>query len=74
MEAMEAKSAGKFTYRQIYEYIDDGKYSRNNSRNATNSLVGKDPRFSRCRRCISITLVACFYVNPRQAIDPLPAN
>ena len=26
MEAMEAKSAGKFTYRQIYEYIDDGKY------------------------------------------------
>ena len=26
MEAVEAESEGKFTYRQIYEYIEDGKY------------------------------------------------
>ena len=26
MEAREAESEGKFTYRQIYEYIRDGKY------------------------------------------------
>ena len=25
MEAMEAESEGNFTYRQIYEYIKDGK-------------------------------------------------
>ena len=74
MEGMKAKSAGKFTYRQIYEYINDGKYPEIiREMHATNSLVGKGPSFSRCRRCISITLVACFYVNARQAIGPLPA-
>ena len=26
MEAMEAESEGKFTFHQIYEYIEDGKY------------------------------------------------
>ena len=26
MEAMDAESKGKFTYRQIYGYIKDGKY------------------------------------------------
>ena len=68
MEAMEAESEGKFTYRQIYstsEIVNTPK----SLRTATNSLVGKGPSFSRCRRCISYT-VACFYVNVRLSIDP----
>jgi len=56
---MEAESEGKFTHRQIYECIKDGKYPKC-WRNATNSLVSQ---FSRCRRSISITLVACFFMS-----------
>ena len=39
-------------------------------RNATNSFVGKGSSLSRCRRCISITLVECFYVIVRLPINP----
>ena len=69
IEAMEAESEGKFTYHQIYEYIRDESISE-----MTNSLVERGPGFSRCRRFISITLVACFYVNVRLAIDPALAK
>ena len=55
------------TYRQIYEYIKNGKYPEVLEKCATILLVGNGPSFSRYRRCI-ITLVACFYVNVRLAM------
>ena len=45
MEVMEAESEGKFTYRQIYRYIKDGKCSEVLVKC---ELIGKGPSFSRC--------------------------
>ena len=54
---MEAEGEGKFT-------------SMSTSKIESIKVLKKCPRFSSCRRCISVTLVACFYVNVRLTIVP----
>jgi len=54
---MEAEGEGKFT-------------SMSTSKIESIKVLKKCPRFSSCRRCISVTPVACFYVNVRLTIVP----
>ena len=58
----------KFTYRQIYEYIKDGKYPEVLEKC---KLVRKGPKFSRCVQVMHLYYTGGkFYVNVRLAIDP----
>ena len=59
----------KFTYRQIYGYIKDGKYPEVLEKC---ELVGKGLSFSRCMQEMLFTILvySMFYVNVRLAIDP----
>ena len=58
----------KFTYRQIYRYIKDGKYPEVLEKC---DLIRKGPSFSRCMQEMHLYYTgAMFYVNVRLAIDP----
>ena len=58
----------KFTYRQIYGYIKDGKYPEVLEKC---ELVGKGPSISRYMQEMHLYYTGgMFYVNVRLAIDP----
>ena len=58
----------KFTYRQIYGYIKDGKYPKVLEKC---KLIRKDPKFSRCVQVMHLYYTGgMFYVNVKLAIDP----
>ena len=62
----------KFTYRQIYGYIKDGKYPEVLEKC---ELVGKGPSFSRCMQEMHLYYTGgMFYVSVSLAIDPLLAK
>ena len=69
MEAMEAESEGKFTYRQIYGHIKDGKYPEVLETEC--EVVGTGPSFSKCMQEMHLCYTGgMFYVNVRLAIHP----
>ena len=65
---MEAKGEGKFTHRQIYGYMKDGKYPEVLEKC---ELVEKGPSFSRRMQEMHLYYTGgMFYVNVRLVIDP----
>ena len=68
MQQWKLKVKVKFTYRQIYGYIKDGKYPEVLEKC---ELVGKGPSISRYMQEMHLYYTGgMFYVNVRLAIDP----
>ena len=69
MEAVEAESEGKFTYHQIYENIEDGKYPEVLEK-CSILIRWKRFQFFKVQEIHLYYTGGMYYVNVRLAIDP----